>query len=151
MASTAKTGPQEMPPAGGYGSIQWKRVPLKTIFTPSLTIGLYVLATTLGTIGYYYSYQKVKRDEIEMRSARNVILALMLAERDRAFLKQCRINRDEERELMKDVPEWEVGTYFREPVYITQPKKFHVPTYWEFNAHADMFEATYRVLRRHFM
>lgn len=33
MASSAKTGPQDMPPPGGYDPIQTARVKLKTIFT----------------------------------------------------------------------------------------------------------------------
>lgn len=65
-------------------------------------------------------------------------------------MKQCRINRDDERELMKNDPEWEVGTYYREPIYITMPDKFHEPHFSEFMGHADFYDASYRVLRRHF-
>lgn len=63
---------------------------------------------------------------------------------------QCRKNRDEERELMKNYPEWEVGTYFREPVYRTMPNNFHEPTYFEFMAHAHAADINYRVLRRNY-
>ena len=45
----------------------------------------------------------------------------MLAERDRAFLKQLRLNREYEAELMKDVPGWEVGTWFGQKVFATEP------------------------------
>lgn len=36
-----------------------------------------------------------------------------------SFLKQLRINREEERDLMKNVEGWEVGTYYGEPIYKT--------------------------------
>ena len=65
-------------------------------------------------------------------------------------MKQCRENVEAEKELMKNVPEWELGTYFREPVYRTMPNQWHNPTYMEFTAHADPLEAVYRVFRRHY-
>lgn len=71
-------------------------------------LGTY-LAVTIGGLGIYYlTAKKVKRDEIEMRSAQNVIFPVLIAERDREFLRQLRRNRDEEAELMKNVPGWEV-------------------------------------------
>jgi NADH dehydrogenase (ubiquinone) 1 alpha subcomplex subunit 13 len=72
-----------------------------------------------------------------MRSSKLAIFPLLLAERDREFLKQCRRNRDEETELMKNVPGWVVGTYFGEPIYKTKPKDYlHEGTWDEFNVHA---------------
>lgn len=65
--------------------------------------------TTVGLGIYYLTAKKVKRDEIEMRSAQNVIFPILIAERDREFLRQLRRNRDEEAELMKNVPGWEVN------------------------------------------
>lgn len=47
-----------------------------------------------------------------MRSARLAVYPMLLAERDREYLKQLRKNRDAEAELMKDVPGWEV-IFFR--------------------------------------
>ena len=44
-----------------------------------------------------------------------------MAERDREYLRQLRKNRDYEAELMKDVPGWEVGTWFGQKVYKTTP------------------------------
>ncbi|KAI8116621.1 hypothetical protein CVS40_11332 [Lucilia cuprina] len=41
---------------------------------------------------------------IEMRSAQNVIFPILIAERDREYLKQLRRNRDEEAKLMANVP-----------------------------------------------
>lgn len=71
-------------------------------------IGTYIACTAAGLVVYYLTAKKVKRDEIEMRSAQNVIFPLLIAERDREFLRQLRRNRDEEAELMKNVPGWEV-------------------------------------------
>ncbi|KAL7294033.1 NADH dehydrogenase [ubiquinone] 1 alpha subcomplex subunit 13 [Trichogramma pretiosum] len=146
-----KTNPQDMPPKGGYEPLTWKRQKLKTFFTVKKTLGLYVISTIAGSIGYFYAMRDVKREEIEMRSARQAMLPMLIAERDRAFLKQLNINREEERELMKNDPEWEVGTYYREPVYITVDNQFHEPRYQEFMGHAEYFDVTYRMLRRHFM
>ena len=52
-----------------------------------------------------------------MKSASLAITPLMLAERDREFLKQLRKNRDAEEKLMKDVEGWEVGTFYGHKVY----------------------------------
>lgn len=68
-----------------------------------------------------------------------------------SFLKQVRKNRDEERELMKNDPDWEVGTYYGEPIYITRPEdEFREPTFQEFYAHASWSESiARRMMRRH--
>ena len=42
---------------------------------------------------------------------------LLTAEQDRVMLWQMRRNRDEENELMKNVPGWVTGTWFGEPVF----------------------------------
>ena len=52
-----------------------------------------------------------------MKSASLAIEPLMLAERDREFLKQLRRNRDAEEKLMADVEGWEVGTFYGHKVY----------------------------------
>lgn len=68
----------------------------------------YIGMTTGALYLYYLNYKQIVRDEIEMRSAKMAIYPMLLAERDREFLKQLRRNRDAEAELMKDVPGWEV-------------------------------------------
>ena len=57
---------------------------------------------------YAKNYKQITKDQIEMRSCKMAIFPMLLAERDRAYLKQLRQNRDAECELMKDVPGWEV-------------------------------------------
>ena len=68
----------------------------------------YAGISTVGLFLYWLNVKENHRNEIEMRSARNVIYPLLLAERDREYLKQLRRNRDEEAELMKNVEGWEV-------------------------------------------
>lgn len=65
-----------------------------------------------------------------MRSAKISLLPLLFAERDREFLKQLRINRDEEAKLMKNVPGWEVGTWYGEPIFKTLPKDELIEPHW---------------------
>ncbi len=45
---------------------------------------------------------------------------MLCAEKDRATLKDARRIRDEEEELMKDVPGWQTGTYYGTPIFKTQ-------------------------------
>jgi NADH dehydrogenase (ubiquinone) 1 alpha subcomplex subunit 13 len=92
----------------------------------------------LGLYAYYLNYKKVLREEIEMRSARMVLFPLLVAERDREFLKQVRKNRDEEERLMANVKGWEVGTWYGEPIYKTLPKDTLIePMFKEWYVHAD--------------
>ncbi|KAL1387524.1 hypothetical protein pipiens_012718, partial [Culex pipiens pipiens] len=100
-------------------------------------IAAYAGFTTVGLSLYYLNCRENHRNEVEMRGARNVIYALLLAERDREYLKQLRRNRDEEAALMKDVKGWEVGTWYGEPVFKTLPKdKLVDPTFEEFYVHS---------------
>ncbi|KXJ71416.1 NADH dehydrogenase [ubiquinone] 1 alpha subcomplex subunit 13 [Aedes albopictus] len=128
---------QDMPPKGGYQNIPFARVPAKKYFKGWQLIAAYAGFTTAGLSMYYLNCKEVHRNEIEMRSARNVIYALLLAERDREYLKQLRRNRDEEADLMKNVKGWEVGTWYGEPVFKTLPKdKFVEPSFHEFYVHS---------------
>lgn len=80
-------------------------------------IGGYFAMTTGAAFLYYLTCKRVKHDEIEDRSAEFALLPMLLAERDREFLRQLRRNRDEERELMANVEGWQVGTWYGEPIY----------------------------------
>ncbi|CAH0390962.1 unnamed protein product [Bemisia tabaci] len=144
MSSVVKK--QDLPPVGGYPSINFKRVPAKQIFNPWLAI--------LGTIAiwgvsrelYHKGYVEVMMEEVEQRSVLIALEPMLLAERDRAFLKQLRKNRDEENELMKNVPNWKTGHYYNQPLYITVPKDtlLNVPLY-EYYAHAEKSHSFWRV------
>ena len=46
---------------------------------------------------------------------------MLMAERDRAYIKELKRRRDAEIDLMADVPGWECGTYYGIPVYKTVP------------------------------
>jgi hypothetical protein len=62
------------------------------------------------------------------------------------FLKQLHRNREEEAKLMANVPGWEVGTWYGEPVYRTLPPDTLVaPHINEFYVHASDRELKRRV------
>merc|ERR1719167_848270 len=63
------------------------------------------------------------QEKIELKSSDLALTPLMLAERDREHLKQCRRNRDAEAELIKGVEGWTVGTYYGMPIYQTVKKR----------------------------
>lgn len=71
--------------------------------------GGYALVAAISGYLYLLNARQVKAEDIEMRSARNVIFTLLLAERDREYLKQLRRNRDEEAKLMANVKDWEAS------------------------------------------
>lgn len=80
----------------------------------------YIASFGASSYLYWLNYKKVKTEELEVRSANMALLPLLMAERDRAYLRYLRSNRDEEAELMKNVDGWVVGTYYGEPLYKTQ-------------------------------
>ncbi|XP_069699514.1 NADH dehydrogenase [ubiquinone] 1 alpha subcomplex subunit 13 [Periplaneta americana] len=144
MASSAKL--QDMPPEGGYKPINYARIPAKKFFSGSTIILGYLGMTAIAGYIYFLTWKKVKRDEIEMRSAKLALKPLLTAERDREFLKQLRRNRDEEAKLMANVPGWEVGTWYGEPVYKTLPPDTLVaPIIEEFYAQGPESELKRRI------
>ncbi|KAL4710961.1 hypothetical protein ACJJTC_017926 [Scirpophaga incertulas] len=129
---------QDLPPPGGYKPIPFKRIPAKTFFNGYAMFAGYIGITAGAMYLYRLNCKQIKRDEIEMRSAKMAIYPMIIAERDREFLKQIRRNRDEEAKLMADVPGWEVGTYYGEPVYTNIPPDTLVePIFHEYYAHSS--------------
>ncbi|XP_020282715.1 NADH dehydrogenase [ubiquinone] 1 alpha subcomplex subunit 13 [Pseudomyrmex gracilis] len=138
MSATAKQRLQDLPPKGGYGPIQTDRVKLRSILGAKSSIALFIAASSYGLFAYYLTFLRNRRNQIEMRSARFAIWPALIAERDRAVLKQMRRNRDEEAELMKNVKGWEVGTYYGEPIYYLDDKdQYREPLFLEHFAHGD--------------
>ncbi|XP_037080218.1 NADH dehydrogenase [ubiquinone] 1 alpha subcomplex subunit 13-like [Pollicipes pollicipes] len=128
---------QDLPPAGGYAAVNWTRVPAKKFFT-----GYQMIAGYLGLFAFGFwltnRMHKVFRiRKVENRSCYNAIFPLLLAERDREFLKQLSRNRDEEAKLMKNVEGWKVGQYYDLPIYEHPDRGLTSPIISEFYAHAD--------------
>ncbi|KAF4519448.1 hypothetical protein B566_EDAN008675 [Ephemera danica] len=82
MASAAKK--QDMPPPGGYRTINFARIPAKQ----------------------YFSGSRYRIVSIQIVNTLSFIQ-----------LEKLRRNRDEEAKLMANVPGWEVGTLYGEPIY----------------------------------
>ncbi|XP_015589181.1 NADH dehydrogenase [ubiquinone] 1 alpha subcomplex subunit 13 [Cephus cinctus] len=134
---TVKTGPQDLPPSGGYGPVQFERIKLRQILSAKSTLLTYAACTGLGFFVMFYEYRQIRRERVEQLSGRFAIQALLQAERDRQFLKQVRRNRDAEADLMKDYPGWQVGKLFDEARFIgDDPDKFIEPNISEYFAHA---------------
>lgn len=74
---------------------------------------------------------------IEDDEGRIALEPIIEAETDRLVLWQLRRNRDEENELMKDVPGWVTGTWFGETIFKTNPNldKWIEPTVIEAYSH----------------
>ncbi|XP_041980744.1 NADH dehydrogenase [ubiquinone] 1 alpha subcomplex subunit 13 [Aricia agestis] len=142
---------QDLPPPGGYKPIPFKRLPAKQYFSGYTLFAAFVGVTSFGLYLYSITAKKILKHDIEMRSAKLAVYPMLLAERDREYLKQLRRNRDAEAELMKDVPGWEVGTYYGEPVYKNLPKDTLVdPIFHEYYVHSspsNWFKRAYAALR----
>jgi len=140
---------QDMPPAGGYKSLNWK----KTV-RPKAASGVSWFASYIAWSGAWYFIFKYfqrfhNRTTFEMTEARIACEPFILAESDRTVLKTLWVNREEERELMKDVPGWVVGTWYGEKVF-NDTSRMVAPTMTEFYTHCNPKEYWRRVnLRWH--
>ncbi|XP_066253672.1 NADH dehydrogenase [ubiquinone] 1 alpha subcomplex subunit 13 [Euwallacea similis] len=129
---------QDMPPPGGFRPINFKRVPAVSVFGTFALFGGYVGMTAGALFLYYKNLESITKRELEVKGATLALYPMLLAERDRAMLKQLRINREEERELMKNVPGWKVGTWYGEPIILGgDPDKYICPTISEFYVHSS--------------
>ncbi|XP_050732127.1 NADH dehydrogenase [ubiquinone] 1 alpha subcomplex subunit 13-like [Eriocheir sinensis] len=127
---------QDLPPRGGYAPINFTRIPARSYFNGYQLFAGFGVVTAMGCYLYYKTYKQIRQEDIEMRSGQLALEPMMMAERDREFLKQLKRNRDEETKLMANVEGWEVGTYHGEPIYKTVPKDTFVdPLIQEYFAH----------------
>ncbi|XP_063852250.1 NADH dehydrogenase [ubiquinone] 1 alpha subcomplex subunit 13-like [Scylla paramamosain] len=132
----AATPTQDLPPKGGYAPVNFTRIPARSYFNGYQLFAGFGVVSAVACYMYYKTYSLVRREDIEMRSGRLAVEPLLLAERDREFLKQIRRNRDEEARLMANVEGWEVGTYHGERIYKTIPsERFIDPVINEYFAH----------------
>merc|ERR1712083_1197681 len=134
MGKMAPTYKQAMPPTGGFGSIQYARNLTPGTKGWKAFGGLFALTSVSWTI---YTYQRRVQlgYEAEMNDARVALEPFMFAEQDRQFLRHLWNNREEERELMKNVPGWKVGTWYGEPVYHQEAKREKYVQTCEYFAH----------------
>lgn len=133
---------QDLPPKGGYSPIQFKRIPARQLvngkdnilfiiwffvfkgdcshFSAPILFGGFIIWQA-SALWWYITRTKVrtKNLRIENRGIKLALQPMLLAERDRGYIKQLKLNRDAEEDLMKDVEGWEVGTWFGEPIYKT--------------------------------
>lgn len=146
MASAGASYKQDMPPEGGYGPIRWMKQQSKKGMSGFAMFATYIGLTSVGIVGWYFQAQYWKRNRREMQDARIAVQPLVYAEMDRLYLKRLRANRDEENELMKDVPGWKTGTLYGQPVYHNLRNRFIEPSHKEFLAHInwhEMFDILY--------
>ncbi|XP_046583893.1 NADH dehydrogenase [ubiquinone] 1 alpha subcomplex subunit 13-like [Haliotis rubra] len=128
---------QDMPPQGGYSNIEWAKKFPKSRFSGYTQFGMFIGFTAAAWIAFYFQRRRKEQLSLEMREARLAIVPLLLAEQQRLYLMQLRANRDEENELMKDVPNWKTGTLWGEPVYHNIANRFIMPSSEEFFAHCS--------------
>ncbi|PLW16617.1 hypothetical protein PCANC_10398 [Puccinia coronata f. sp. avenae] len=100
---------KELPPAGGYEPIKFKRnLPIRG---PSGTLIISgVFATCL--YGFYrYGQGNVEKRELKRENmwSRIHLVPILTAENDRDLFRRQRAQLDREREIMKDDPNWVVG------------------------------------------
>jgi len=138
---SSSTFRQDMPPKGGYKAFQWAKVPGKKRLSGYATFGIFAGVTAAAWIGYIFEQKAKKKVIIEMNDGRIALAPLLLAEEQRAYLKQLRANRDEENELMKNVPNWQTGTWYGEPVYENLNQRWpviHPEAYYSHAKFSDM-------------
>ncbi|XP_055342825.1 NADH dehydrogenase [ubiquinone] 1 alpha subcomplex subunit 13-like [Paramacrobiotus metropolitanus] len=126
-ASATKVIPyrQDLPPAGGYAPFDWVRIPQKRSLNPVFLFLAYIAVTFFGWCRYQYLMNNWRLDKLEMNDRKLALEPLLAAEIDRLYLKGVRRQVEEEYRIMKDVPEWEIGKWYHEPVYFTLP-----PGHW---------------------
>merc|ERR1719295_1149378 len=140
MASKFK---QEMPPQSGYGPIEWAKVVRQRRFSGYTIFASFIGLTASSLAVMVYFKKKDRLVELEMQEARVALQPLITAERQRIILRRLRQNRDEENEIMKNVPGWETGTLYGQPVFHNQAKRFPNVSSFEYYVHSspkDLYE-----------
>jgi len=139
---------QDMPPSGGYKPLHWKKTVRPRAASGVSWFAFYVSWSATWYMIWKYFRKFHNRTEFEMTECRIACEPFLLAEQDRNLLKAMWVNREEERELMKDEPGWIVGTWYGDKVYNDTTRLPH-PTYEELYAHCNPKEYWRRVNLRY--
>jgi len=131
---------QEMPPVGGYASILTDRVKTKRWWNGRKALAGLLFLHVPGMLYYHWVVRPGRHmRDLEKRSRSCVVQPFLKAERDRAKLVRVHENRAIEAELMKDVPGWQVGTWYGESMYKTlTPDEWEDPLQIEYFIHSDL-------------
>lgn len=113
---------QDMPPPGGYETINYRRIPPQRIIGYKGFFWFSAICSVYAVFYYRNRHRHLQRLSAEYYDHVIAVEPLIRAEFDRAFLRQLRHNRNVERDLMKNVPDWEVGTLWGSKVYKTLPE-----------------------------
>jgi len=132
---------QDMPPTGGYGPIEYARKIQKPRISGYGMFGIFIGVTTFAWVRWVFTQKKIVRpNRLEENDAKVALEPFLLAERNRLFLTQLRKNRDDENEIMKDVPGWKTGTWMGEPLLANQAGRFPIISPEEYYAHTTPYE-----------
>merc|ERR1739844_109211 len=82
---------QDLPPKGGYAPFNYHRIPARKMYTAPLLFGGFILWEIWAHWRYRRGRRLLQADETEERSTHFALEPLMLAERDRIFIKQLKV------------------------------------------------------------
>ncbi|KAI9312385.1 GRIM-19 [Dichotomocladium elegans] len=122
-------GTQDLPPAGGYGQVRYRR------YLPNRgPSGLVIMAgiTAFCAFGFYRVGQgNLERRELKRENlwSRIHLIPLLTAESDRDMYRRTLAAKNREAEIMKDVKDWKAGEsvynntkFFTPPSYVIVPE-----------------------------
>lgn len=138
-AGSKRAYKQDLPPKGGYAPFNYKRIPARKMYTAPLLFGGFILWELWAHWRYKRGRRAWEAADTEERSTQFALEPMLLAERDRAFIKRLKANQGFEEQLMKDVKGWEVGTYFGVPIYKHVDNIYPLVPWEEFYAHCRPF------------
>ncbi|CAK9297183.1 unnamed protein product [Gordionus sp. m RMFG-2023] len=124
---------QDMPPDGGYKFTTFVRQPGVKKYNGWFWLGTYALSQlfTVFALQKNKEYKQLLLSDIN--DAKISLMPLYAAENDRLFLRHLKNKFQAEKELMKDIPDWETGKLYKEKIYKTlPPNEYFPPNYEEF-------------------
>ncbi|KAL7276278.1 tRNA (guanine(9)-N(1))-methyltransferase [Rhizina undulata] len=109
---------QDLPPQGGYGPVQYRRnLPVRGYRPSAYLLGMGVICAW----GFYEAGKGIKEQRELTREkmwSRIHITPLLQAEADRDAVRRVWAAEERERELMKDVKGWKVGSVYHSDRFI---------------------------------
>lgn len=117
---------QDMPPAGGYAPVQFRRNLPARGPRPAYYLLAFLGVTAYGWYRYLGCRVELRELEREKTWARIGLMPLIAAEKDRELVRQRAIFREREQSIMKDSSTWNVD----ESIYETDLGKSLPPSFY---------------------